>query len=95
MAKKKISRINHLKNKSFDFVKRVRKNTGVAILAAFAFIIAFAWRDAIQESVNIFLAKFGLTGQTYWIKFAVAIIVTVICVFGIMIFSRWTEKENP
>ncbi len=71
----------------------IRQNTTKAILAAFAFIIAFVWRDAIKAGVNAMIEKAGITGSGYIYEIITAIIITVICVLGIMFFSRWGEKK--
>ena len=64
-----------------------------AVLAAFAFIIALVWRDAIQGVVNEIVARMGLNGTGYIYTIIIASIVTLICVLGIMFFSRWGEKK--
>ena len=71
----------------------IRKNIATAILAAFAFIIALVWRDAIQDGVNKIIEELGITGKGYIYKTITAAIITVICVLGIMFFSRWGEKK--
>jgi len=73
--------------------KEVRKNIATAVLAAFAFIIALVWRDAIQGVVNEIVARMGLNGTGYIYTIIIASIVTLICVLGIMFFSRWGEKK--
>ncbi len=77
------------------FRKEVQKNIATAILAAFGFIIALVWRDAIQESIDKLLKVFNLTGTGYFYKILTAIIMTIICAFGIMQVSKWAEKEEP
>ncbi len=70
----------------------VKINIATAIAAAFGFVIALLWRDVI-----IGLLKLGglwqeggfsdLTGAI--IAIVVAVIITVVCVFGIMYISKW------
>ncbi|MBN2603423.1 MAG: hypothetical protein JXA91_04760 [Candidatus Thermoplasmatota archaeon] len=70
----------------------VKISIATAIAAAFGFVIALLWRDVI-----IGLLKLGglwqeggfsdITGAI--IAIVVAIIITVVCVFGIMYISKW------
>lgn len=69
----------------------VKKTIATAIAAAFGFIIALIWRDII---VGLF-ALGGLkisditdaTGAT--IAIVSGIIITIVCVFGILYTSKW------
>jgi len=75
------------------FVAAVRKNIGIAIMGAFALVIALVWNETIKEGVNQLMESLGIHPETYVFKIIAAIIVTVICVIGILIFSRWAEKK--
>lgn len=81
-------------SKAVEFRKEVKKNMLKAVLAAFAFIIAFAWRDAIKEGVNEIVAKSGIEGTGYIYHIISALIVTLLCVIGIMFFSKMQGKEE-
>lgn len=74
--------------------REVRRNMVTAITAAFGFMIAFVWRDAIQESVDKIVAAIGLAGETYFFRIVSALIITVIAVVGLMFVSRWAEKKE-
>ena len=73
-------------------IGEVKLNIATAVAAAFGFVIALLWRDII-----IGLLKLGglwqdggfsdVTGAG--ISIVVAIIITIICVFGIMYISKW------
>ena len=73
-------------------LSEVKINIATAIAAAFGFVIALLWRDII-----IGLLKLGglwqdggfndYTGAI--ISIVVAIVITVVCVFGIMYISKW------
>ena len=76
------------------FEKQVKKNTATAILAAFAFIIALVWRDAIQSVVNDILSYLNVTGTTSKYHILVAFLTTIICVLGIMYFPKWSEGKK-
>ena len=75
------------------FIKAVRKNIGIAIMGAFALVIALVWNETIKEGVDRLMEILGIRPETYAFKMVAAIIVTVICVIGILIFSRWAEKK--
>ena len=71
----------------------IRKNTATAILAAFGFIIALVWKDVITQGVDALIKLLNLTGSGYMFTIISALITTVICVIGIIYFSRWSEKK--
>lgn len=81
-----------IKEASLKFQKEVRKNVAGAVLAAFGFIIALVWRDAIQENIHKLVGILGLTESMYLYKLIIAFLVTVICVAGILFLSKWSEK---
>jgi hypothetical protein len=70
----------------------VKINIATAVAAAFGFVIALLWRDII-----IGLLKLGNLWQDGGfdtingavLSIIVAIVITVICVFGIMYISKW------
>ncbi len=71
----------------------IRKNTATAILAAFGFIIALVWKDVITQGVDALIKLLNLTGSGFLFTIISALITTVICVIGIVYFSRWSEKK--
>jgi len=71
----------------------VRKNIAKAVLAAFGFMIALVWRDVIKEGVNKLIEFFSVTGDGYVFTMLTAFVTTIICVIGIIYFSRWSEKK--
>lgn len=74
--------------------KEMRKHITVAISGAFALIIALVWRDAIQKMVNNLVTRMGLSETAYWYNVVVALIVTFICIIGILVSSRYSVKEE-
>lgn len=80
--------------KARKFQSDVRKKIATAIIAAFGFVIALVWRDAIQAGIDNIMQKLGITGTGYIYKIIGAMIVTVICVSGLVIIARWSEKEE-
>ena len=80
--------------KPVGFVKRVRDRTALAVTSAFALVIGLVWLDVIKSVVEEVISYFGLTGSGLSIKVLAALLTTVICVIGILYFSRWSEKKN-
>lgn len=76
-----------------EFRGNVRKNMGLAIVGAFALVIGLSWNEAIQEIVKDILAHFDITGAAAQYKTIAAVLSTIICVAGIMYFSRWSEEQ--
>ncbi len=75
-------------------VKRdVRKNIATAVLAAFGFMIALVWRDVVKEGVEKLIEYSKLNGDGYVFTILTALVTTLICVVGIIYFSRWSEKK--
>lgn len=72
------------------FRKEFKKQMNTAIMAAFGFLIALVWKDVITGIVDNITQEAHVSGVL-----VSAIIVTVICVIGIMLFSRiLREKDN-
>jgi len=74
--------------------KEVRKNTVTAILAAFAFIIALVWRDVITAGVSDLIKFLNIQGSGFAFTLISAVLTTVICVAGIVYFSKWGEENG-
>jgi len=92
---KKIEKISKdAKSRALEFEKEARKTIATAIAAAFSFIIALFWRDAVEDLINKILSHFGLTNETYIAKILAAILVTIIGVIAIMRISKWGQLEN-
>ena len=77
-----------------QFKSEFKKHITTAITAAFAFLIALIWRDAIQEGVDKIMLSVGIVGTTYLYKIYVAIAITIICVIALILFSRWGAKKS-
>jgi len=91
IAKKQISGV---KSTSLKLKSEVKRNVLKATLAAFAFVIALVWRDAIRAGVDEIMNRVGIEGTGYAYQITMAVIVTVICVVGIMAASRIKGKED-
>ncbi len=83
-------RIFHASKK---FQHEIRKNIATAILAAFGFMIALVWRDVVKDGVTKLIEYSNLNGDGYTFTIITAFITTIICVIGIIYFSRWSEKK--
>ena len=78
-----------------EFKQEFKKQLTIALLAAFAFLIALTWRDFISEVINKLIPVLGIQNQAYIFKFIAAALVTIIAVIGIIIVSKYlSEKEE-
>ena len=75
----------------------VKISIATAIAAAFGFVIALLWRDVI---IGI-LTYLGLWGERAMddpigiaVTIVVVIIITILCVFGILYISKWGGIEK-
>jgi cytochrome c oxidase subunit IV len=72
-------------------IQEVKSTIAVAIAGAFGFIIALIWRDIIIGLMNMA----GLSVSSFEdatsaaIATVVAIIITLICVLGILYITKW------
>ena len=76
-----------------DLGKDARKHAATAIAAAFAFVMALAWNDAIEGVVQQIVMYLGLVGDRYVIQIAAALIVSIICISGIVAASRLSRSK--
>lgn len=79
------------------FKSEVRSKTGTAITTAFALVIALAWQDVIKETVNRIIENLQLSAteivkMTLLYKSITAIAITLVCVLGIILATRWSNK---
>jgi len=84
-------------NKSVGEVRKmvglgeVKSTIATAIAAAFGFIIALIWRDIIVGLFNLAGLKINeITNTTGAITATISgVIITVVCIFGILYISKW------
>ncbi len=81
-------------SKAVEIQKEARKHIITAITAAFAFVIALTWRDAIRKSVDSIVTKLGVPDTVYFYEFLLAVVITIICVLGIMFASKYSVKKE-
>lgn len=91
MVDKKVkTKLEKAKEKIRRFDSELRTQMKTAIMAAFGFLIALVWKDVITEFVNKISERSPVQGML-----VSALIVTIICVLGIMLLSRiLTPKEE-
>ena len=81
--KTKIHRRQKLKETAKEFNRELRKAVNTAIVAAFGFLIALAWRDVISEYITELTTLSPVQGKLFS-----AIIITLVGVLGILIVTK-------
>lgn len=76
------------------FGSEFKKQTSIAIMAAFGFLIALVWRDLISNVINTIVKPHLITAYPYLSDLISAIIITVIAVIGIALISRWAKSPD-
>jgi len=79
-------------------IKEVKSTIAVAIAGAFGFIIALIWKDIIIGAMKLanLWQEGGFADTTALIiGIVVAIVITIVAVFGILIITKWggVKKE--
>ena len=77
------------KEKARKFNRELKKALYTAFLAAFGFLIALVWRDVIQSWVERISATSPVQGLL-----VSALIVTIICVLGILIVTKFLKEKE-
>ncbi len=75
----------------------IKKTIAIAIASAFGFIIALLWKDVVIGIMKLAgLWKEG--GYEDWtaagIGIVVVLVITIICVIGIVMISKWGGVEQ-
>ncbi len=73
-------------------IKDIKINVSTAIAAAFGFVIALLWRDVIVGLLKMtpFWSEEGFSDATGAIvAIVMVLIVTILCVVGIIYISKW------
>jgi len=78
-----------LQQKTNQFKRELKKSVLSAVVAAFGFLIALSWRDVIIEYVDKISSLSPVQG-----KLISAVIITIICVLGILIMTRFLSERN-
>ena len=83
------------KREAAEVEKEFRKNTATAIAAAFALVIALAWKDIITEAVNFLIAFTRVPqSQAFAFKLISAILLTFISVLGIIFVTKFIARKE-
>lgn len=88
IKKKVIESHNRLKESGEKFRKELFNSTNTAIVAAFGFLIALAWKDVITEAVSKIEQLSPMSG-----KLISALLITIVCVVGILISTKLLSDE--
>jgi len=78
-------------------IKEVKSTIAVAIAGAFGFIIALIWKDIIIGAMKLYglWQEGGFQDETALIiGIVVAIVITIIAVFGILFITKWGGIEK-
>lgn len=91
--KKKLIQKEVIKQRAHESARKLKnefnKAINTAILAAFGFLIALVWKDVITEIVDKLAEYSPVSG-----KIISALIITFICVLGIIVVSKVFRFEK-
>lgn len=77
-----------------ELERETKKQIATAIIAAFGFLIALVWRDAITSYTNHIVDFFKFpAGETFNVLY-VALLTTFIAVVGIVLIGFWVPKKE-
>ncbi len=77
-----------------ELERKTKKQIATAMVAAFGFLIALVWRDAITNYTNHIIAFFNFPVNSAFNNLYVAILTTFIAVIGIVIVGSWVPKKE-
>ena len=80
--------------KTTIFGSEFKKESSTAIIAAFGFIVALAWRDLITKIIQDNTHSNLLSKYPYIDLLFSAIIVAIIAILGIGLLSNWAKKDE-
>lgn len=89
VEKEKISLREKAKRHARKFNREFKKEMLTAVVAAFGFLIALVWKDVITEFVDKISSQSPIQGRLFS-----ALVVTFVCVLGIVIFTRILKVED-
>jgi hypothetical protein len=91
-ARHKALQLAHSSSKAIRY--ETKKQVVTALVAAFGFIIALVWRDAIKAYIDVAVTTLKIPGPTHLILLYTAIITTALAVIGIILVNKWGKKEE-
>ena len=77
------------KKSALRFKRELKKSVITALVAAFGFLIALSWRDVITSWMEKISEASPIKSNLLS-----AIIVTIVCVIGILIISKLSHEEQ-
>lgn len=78
-------------------IKDIKINVATAIAAAFGFVIALLWRDVIiglLKMTNLWSDKGFTDLQGAIIGIILVLVITILCIFGIIYITKWGGIEK-
>lgn len=84
----------HLLSKAEFFRHQFKQHISTAIIAAFSFLIALAWKDLIVHAVTTLIKEDLLIKIPYISDLISAIVITLIAILGIFIVTKWAKKPE-
>ena len=86
--------LSNTKEKGLLLHSKFKEHTSTAIIAAFSFLIALAWRDLVIKLVENYIKPSTLMTHPYLSELISAFIVTIFSVLAIIFVSKWAGKEK-
>lgn len=71
-----------------------KQHVSTAIIAAFSFLMALAWKDVIIHAVTAFVKEEVVNSSPYLPELIAAIVVTLIAILGIMLVTAWAKRPH-
>jgi len=71
-----------------------RRHASTALIAAFSFLIALAWKDLIVKLSAQITPSETLTKYPFIPELVTAIIVTIFAIIGIILVSKWIKSPE-
>ena len=84
----------NLLSKAEYLQSQFKQHVSTAIIAAFSFLIALAWKDLIVHAVGQMISEDMNHQIPYLSDLLSAIIVTIIAIIGIALVTNWAKKPE-
>jgi len=82
------------KQAAYALKNETKKQTAVAITAAFGFLIALAWRDVIKAYTDKIITNLSFDFPESLALLYTALITTCLAVVGIILINRFNKNNN-
>ncbi|MBW2977546.1 hypothetical protein KY331_01755 [Candidatus Woesearchaeota archaeon] len=84
----------HISRKTEKLRFEMRKAIVGAIVAAFGVLIALVWKDVVKDFVDKIVAAMNIPESAAYYHLISAIIITIVCVIGIIIVGRFSIQDQ-